>query len=270
MSRRGKDFAAGVYIGLLPDQWRQPMRYLRTLLLFLGLTLAAAAHADLRTYEVDARYRQELFSALKAVLNPNEQVANGRISMLPTGQLLIDASPEVHEQVAAVLESVRSFSAEATPRVTLRYWAVLGIRESAPDLGVGRPGTEVPEFLSGVLDELRRVHGDLAFHLSGNATLVSESGQPAEIGGEPLNIRQLAYVQPSALNVELRIRFIYRVPAADGRGIIANLQQGVELHTSLEPNEFVVVGENTIRSSDYVPDGIDGTVFFIVQWDAPE
>jgi hypothetical protein len=40
----------------------------------------------------------------------------------------------------------------------------------------------------------------------------------------------------------------------------------VKLNTSLAPNEFVVVGENTIRNSDRVPDGIDGTIFYIVQW----
>lgn len=250
------------------------MRQLRALIFLLGLTLAVGAQAELRTYEVDARYRQEVYAALKSVLNPNEHVSSGQVSLLPTGQLLIDTSAEMHEQVAAVLESISNYHVEATPRVTLRYWAVLGTRDTAQNPGVGE-GAEVPEVLSGVLDELRRVHGDLSFRLYGNAMLVSESGQRGQLSGEPLNIQQLAYVQPSVLNVELRINFEYVLrgatstdngqtngPRAMGWRIPP---QGVFLQTSLEPNEFVVVGENTIRDG-----GIDGTVFYIVQWAVAE
>jgi hypothetical protein len=128
---------------------------------------------------------------------------------------------------------------------------------------------EVPEILSGVLDELRRVHGDLAFRLYGNATLVSESGQEGVLSGEVLNISQRAYVQESKLNVELGIRFEYSVDVrmqTNPLPIFQRFQQGVKLNTSLEPNEFVVVGENTVRTSDRVTGGIDGTIFYIVQW----
>jgi hypothetical protein len=253
------------------------MRYLRALILLLGLAVTVGAQAELRTYEVDAKYRQEVFAALKAVLNPGEQHAAGRISMLPTGQLLIDTSAEMHEQVAAVLESIRNHRVEATPRVTLRYWAVLGTADSSQSSGAGQ-GTEVPEILSGVLDELRRVHGGLSFRLYGNATLVSESGQRSQIRGETLNITQLAYVLQSTLNAELTINFRYSIRPS-GRGsaaafapnnIIQSFQHEVNLQTSLEPNEFVVVGENAIRNSAQLTDGIDGTVFYIVQWPVAE
>ena len=70
---------------------------------------------------------------------------------------------------------------------------------------------KVPEILSGVLDQLRGVHGNLAFRLYGNATLVSESGQDGDLSGETLNISQRAYVQESMLNVELGIGFEYGV-----------------------------------------------------------
>jgi hypothetical protein len=257
------------------------MTPLRALILLLGMSMASGALAELRTYDVDARYRQEVYSALSNVLNPGRgpQFSTGVVSLLPTGQLLVDTSAELHEQVAAVLESIKNHQVEATPRVTLRYWTVFGTKDSPQNSTIGE-GSEVPEILSGVLDELRRVHGDLSFRLYGNATLVSESGQSSNLSGDTLNIQQLAYVQQSMLNVELSINFIYSVeinqtPASDDgqRSSFATIQrfnQGVSLNTSLEPNEFVVVGENTIRSSDRVADGIDGTAFYIVQWSVAE
>jgi hypothetical protein len=256
------------------------MTQIRALILLLGLGMTTGALAEMRTYDVEARYRQEVYTALRGVLSPEGVTpAQGRIQLLPTGQLLIDTSAEMHAQVAAVLQSIKNHQAEATPRVTLRYWAVLGTKGSPQDSRIGGD-MEVPEILSGVLDELRRVHGDLAFRLYGNATLVSESGQEGDLSGETLNISQRAYVQESKLNVELAVRFNYTVVAEQYRGsgggqgipfqAIQRFEQGVKLNTSLEPNEFVVVGENTIRNSDRVTGGIDGTIFYIVQWSVAE
>jgi hypothetical protein len=218
------------------------MRHIRALILLLGLGMTTGALAEMRTYDVEARYRQEVYSALSVVLS-----SQGRVQLLPTGQLLIDTSPEMHAQVNAVLESIKNQRVVATPRVTLRYWAVLGTKASPQDPDIGA-GQEVPSILSDVLAELRRVHGNLAFRLYGNATLVSDSGQYGDLSGETLNIHQRAYVQQSMLNVELSIGFE-----------LQRFKQGVNLHTSLKPNEFVVVGENTILNSD-------GTIFYIVQW----
>lgn len=248
------------------------MTQIRALILLLGLGMTTGALAEMRAYDVEARYRQEVYTALRGVLSPEGvQSPPGRIQLLPTGQLLIDTSAEMHVQVAAVLESIKNHQAEATPRVTLRYWAVLGTKGSPQDSSIGA-GMEVPSILSDVLDELRRVHGDLAFRLVGNATLVSESGQEGDLSGETLNISQRAYVQESKLNVELAIRFEYTVDIGGFRGsgeplpLLQRFRQGVKLNTSLEPDEFVVVGENTIRNSDRVTGAIDGTIFYIVQW----
>jgi hypothetical protein len=255
------------------------MRHIRALILLLGLGMTTGALAEMRTYDVEARYRHEVYTALVGVLSPQGPTPPvGRVQLLPTGQLLIDTSAEMHAQVAAVLESIKNHRVEATPRVTLRYWAVLGTKGSPQDSSIGAigAGMKVPEILSGVLDQLRGVHGDLAFRLYGNATLVSESGQEGGLSGETLNISQRAYVQESKLNVELGIRFEYGVVvgqypgSGDGQTnpyqMLQRFQQSVKLNTSLAPNEFVVVGENAIRNSDRVTGGIDGTIFYIVQW----
>jgi hypothetical protein len=249
------------------------MRYIRASILLFSLVFSASALAELKVYDVDARYRQEVYAALRGVLSPRNREVVGSLSMLPSGQILIDTSAEMHGQVAAVLRAIAEHQSEPSPRVTLRYWAVLGSRESSA-------GDAPPEILSDVLDELERVHGDLSFRVLGNATLVTESGQEGELDGTPLSIRQQVYVEGSTLNTELEILFRYRLTAAAfqaGNADPANPQanpfqtirveeQRVELNTSMRPGEFVVVGENTIRENTITDGVLDGTIFYIVNW----
>lgn len=258
------------------------MRHLRTCLLLLGLIATTSALAELRVYDVQEKYRQEVYSALRGVLRPQNQQPSGQIQMLPTGQILIDTSAQMHEQVAAILEDINAFQVEATPRVTLRYWAVLGTRGDSQDSQVPDGGA-VPEILADVLEELRRVHGDLSFRLLGNATLVTESGQRGGLQGDPLTINQIAWVQGATLNAELTINYEYTVQTGQfrsrsddsdsGGGVnpfttIQRERQGVSLNTSIAQNEFVVVGENTITFSRSADDqgNLDGTIFYIVHW----
>jgi hypothetical protein len=94
------------------------------------LLLSSNAWADLRTYDVDPQYRQELYSALRSILDPTgiTMKAYGRVELLPSGQILVNASPETLVQVEAVLQAIRARPVTPTPRAALRYWAVLGSR----------------------------------------------------------------------------------------------------------------------------------------------
>jgi hypothetical protein len=245
----------------------------RAVILALALVLTSSAMAELVVYDVDAKYRQEVFAALRSVLQrerPGEEAlseAPGSVAMLPTGQLLVDTTPERHIQVAAVLEAISAHQVEAAPRVTLRYWAVLG----TPDPTAGR---ETPAILSETLSELRRIHGDLAFRVIGNATLVTESGQSGSVGGNPFNIRQLAYVEGARLNAELSLSFQYRVVTGEFSGgrannpfqTIQNQDQSVQLVTSIARDEFVVVGESSVGGMSLGDEPFSGTIFFIVHW----
>lgn len=249
------------------------MRILRAPILLFTLIFSSSALADLAVYDVDARYRQEVFAALRGILTPQRSpVAIGQIQMLPTGQILIDTSPEMHEQIAAVIRAIDERESEPAPRVTLRYWAVLGSRDADAD-------SDTPEILSNVLAELRRIHGDLSFRVLGNATLVTASGQQGELDGEPLSVGQEAYVEGETLNTELEIRFFYRTMPAQfqaGNPQVNAFQttqtgvQRVELNTSMRRGEFVVVGENTIRQNTISHGELAGTIFYIVHWSDAE
>jgi hypothetical protein len=238
----------------------------RASILLLAAIFSTAVKAELKVYDVGAEYRQEIFEALQGVFSPRHAPATGHVEMLPTGQILVETAPDRQAEVAAVLEAIDQRRADAAPRITLRYWAVLGNRAATE-------AADTPEILADVLADLERVHGDLAFRVLGNATLVTESGQSGSLSGQPLSVRQQTYVQGSLLNAELSISFSYRYLSGAWSGAeqpnafqtLAEERQSLMLKTAMRPGEFVVVGENTINA-DTLNGELRGTIFYIVQW----
>lgn len=242
------------------------MRTLGAIAAIICLCHSALAVAELRTYDVDPKYRQEVYQALVGVLQSSPS-PTGRVERLPTGQLLIDAGPEVHKQIKAVLDGIAERQAGAAPQITLRYWAVLG-SPNAEDTAV------VPAILSNVLDEIEGVHGPLGFRILGNATLVTESGQFGQLEGHPLSIRQKTFAQGPALNAQIAIEFAYTRHSKPGGSSDASpnpcetmqrQQQEIELTTTLEAGDTVVLGENTLDTGE-----LKGTMFYIIHWPGTE
>ena len=214
----------------------------------LALSIASNAWADLKTYDVDPQYSQEIFAALKNVLE-----GQGRVQQLPSGQILVNAAPETLAQVDQVLQALRARPATASPRVELQYWAVLGSRGA----GANPPGTAPPSALNEVITELKRMHGDLQFRVLGTTSLTTQSGQRGEIGGSPLHVDQTTFVQGDTLNARIEMMLTSMVP----NGPPPNM---LEVGTSLRRGEFIVLGQ-----SELVGGGLDGPVFFIVHGPGP-
>jgi hypothetical protein len=241
------------------------MTRIRVTAIGLFLLISCNAWADLKTYDVDFQYRQEVYEALRGVLLDNSGALSnsatasryGRVQLLPSGQILVDAAPETLVQVEAVIRAVRERPAGAAPRVSLRYWAVLGTR--AGGNAADAPSTmQVPSVLGDVLAELERFHGELAFRVIGSAAVVTESGQPGEVDGMPFSVEQEAYVQGQTLNANIAMRLESTDPT--------NFFEGeLEVRATLQRGEFVVLGESTLRSTQQ-GGGLDGTLFYIVHW----
>jgi hypothetical protein len=222
-----------------------------TLLAFISTN----AWADLRTYDVDPQFRQEVYAALARILNQAGGVAGGsygQVSLLPSGQLVVNATPETLEQVEQVLQAIRNRPAAAAPRADLHYWAVLGSRAAVAN----PPGTPAPSSLGAVLTELERLHGDLQFRVIGSASLATESGQEGRVRGMSLGVEQTVYVQGDALNARIEMNLQGRLaPGADDVSI-----GSITVRTPLRRGEFVVLGQGEL-----VGDAA-GPVFFIVHW----
>jgi len=247
------------------------MTNLRLPALALALSIASTAWADLRTYEVPPQDQQEIYNALVQILTPGQTDlgAYGKVQILASGQLVVNAPPATLDQVERVLQAIRARPVAAAPRVELQYWAVVGSRPAAANaagtaqprpqvdvtvVGAANRGTPPPSALNDVLAEIKRVHGDLQFRVLGTTSLTTQSGQRGEIGGAPLRVEQTTFVQGDTLNARIEMSLSSLTP----QGPPPNK---IEVGTSLRRGEFVVLGQ-----SELVGGGFDGPVFFIVHW----
>lgn len=229
----------------------------------LAVLLATTAWADLRTYDVAPQHRDEIYNALRRILEPQGQPTNGRVELLPSGQILVNASAETLEQVAQVLQAIGSRSASAAPRVLLRYWGVLGTRPG--DAAANAVGSAPPAALTDVLGELSRLHGELAFRVIGAAAVATNSGQRGEIEGATLSVEQTAHVQGDSLNAQISLQLMGIAPPPIG---VFNGGE-IDLRATLRRGEFVVLGESYFQSGAIEPGPdpvIQGPVFYIVHW----
>ena len=233
----------------------------------LSLLISSIASADLRIFDVD-QHQQEVFFAIRNVLNRGvvgDFNSNGTAERLPNGQILVNAQPQVLDQIDEVIKGIRGRPVAPAPRVSLRYWVVLGTRAQAN--ASNALGTAPPPVLNDVLSELKRLNGDLTFSVIGTAAVASQSGQRGAVQGTTLNVEQTAYVQGDTLNAEIELSARGRTIAGPAPGTpgppagsefrIGNLT----VRTPLQRGEFVVLGESALQT-----EGIDGPVFYVVHW----
>jgi hypothetical protein len=243
---------------------------IRPILIGLALLLSSNAWADLRIFDVGLEHQQEVYVALRNVLAPPSAGGNpqmyGTVERLPDGQLLVNAQPQALVQLEQVIRAIRERPVAAAPRVMLRYWAVLGSRAAGPN----NFGTAPPPVLNDVLAELKRLHNGVTFRVIGTAAVTTDSGQEGEVTADTMSVKQEAQVQGNTLNAYMRINVSgLFAPDPNAPRITVQGQNSpprfsigeIELRTSLERGEFVVLGESQAQGN-----GLDGPVFYIVHW----
>ena len=220
---------------------------LRTLALGGFLLAATAARAEIQVYEVDAQISGEVVGALNdAVQKQCAGIAGKQCSarLLPSGQLLVEAPAETHAQIAAVLKAVSAHRAGPAPRVTLRYWVVVGTAGAASDAGAKRAP---PAALQPVLNQLERVYGDLQFNVAGTAAVTSD-GAAALLPSRrrPLEVSQSARAVGDSLTASVNLSY-------------KDADQELAVTVTIKRGEYLVLGEQSAAEGA-------GTTFYIVNW----
>jgi hypothetical protein len=238
---------------------------LRTLAPLPLLLLAATAFADTALYDIDAKNAKEIADAIghvvaaQCIAGPTQvPVTNSsmcHVELLPTGQLLVEAPASSQAQVATVLKAIAARSASPTPRIALQYWVIYGEpgKSNAADASL-KP-------LSAALQQLERVHGDLAFSVLDTATITAQAGTSAGVKGEVLQISE--NLRPRGDGLDLTASISFRLPPIPNH---SSPPQSLSVSVTIKPGEFLVLGEQTTRRD--VDDKVDahGTLFYIVHW----
>ena len=220
----------------------------------LLLSCPYALHAEVRLYDAPPRNGDEIAKALATMLDFQ---CSGNVKctarLIPTGQILIEAPAETHQQIADVLKAIASRDAAPTPRVTLRYWVVSGVPGKLDDPAALKQ-------IAPVVGQLKRLHGDLGLALVDSASLSTESGNFAKLGGSsPLEVEQNVRVNGRSLSADIKLEFHEshdeQPPFADELRVSATIEAG----------QFLVLGERAYRGSDQAGAPL-GTLFYIVHW----
>lgn len=218
----------------------------RTKYLFptLLLALSTSAHAEIRAYDVDARYRNEVFEALQIILaRPHANMPQtGKVALLPTGQIMIDTDADRHAEIQAVLEAIERTEPSEAPSPSLRYWVLSAMPAEPGDRD------RLPPILADVAAELEAIHGDLDISVLDSATLVGTPGT-ATSQSETLEIKQ--HVTPVGSRITADI-------------VVQSAYLELSVRAPLSQGEYLVLGETPYRDEN----DRSGIVAFVVHWPA--
>ena len=221
------------------------MKTIVRLLMICLLLGASASSAEMQLYDVNFQYRQEVYGALRGILESDRPGKEnyGKVELLPTGQILVDAPEETQQQVARVIAAIGHRDNEPPPSVTLRYWVLLG-----SDSGKTTDNASL-KTLRPVLDDLRKIYGDIGFQVLDSVSLVSETGSQAHLRGRRLEVDQQVHFNQDQINANIKLAYHGLEP------------QELGVRISLKRGEFLVLGESTIQNQEEV-----GQVFYVVSW----
>ena len=225
------------------------MKLHRALMILILVFISFAVQAEMRTYNVDIKYRSEIEGILVDFLEMDlpERGRAGSARLLPNGLLLVEAPPDIHEQIARIIADIAKHPPDPAPRVTLNYWVL----SAAP--GEADVKSEDLKTLAPVLDRLEEVYGELGFEVLDNLSLTNSAGSGSNLQGNTLTVNQWTASDGSILNADISLKY----------HTSETLNQ---LHTefSIKQGEFVVLGR-----SNKLFEGVKKWLFYIVTWPVP-
>jgi len=243
---------------------------LHTLALLGLLLVAATAAADTAVYDLPAKNAKEIADAIRHVVDarcvtgpspaPPVNQLMCSVELLPTGQLLVEAPAATQSQIAAVLKAIAARNAAPAPRATLQYWVIYG----AP----GKPDAADASLkgLNAVVQQLKRVHGELGFSVLDTVSITTQSGTSGGSRGGSLSVNETLRASGDDVDLAAMLQFA-------PRPLFGDLNVNLSVSVTIKRGEFVVLGERTAVEVQGEPGKANldigqkpGMLFFVVNW----
>lgn len=229
--------------------------------ILVTVVLVAAQHwhgseaTTLRSYEVRPEIAHEVQSALTSALDSgNPSAPYGRVTLSPSGQLLVAAPPSIQTGVEQILKDVASHKLTATPSIHYEAWLVAGSSGTPTD------AANLKEILP-ALHAVEQSTGATHFELLEKLSTQTQSGHDSEVQGRMAQLRVTGSLrrddkdQP-LITAALRMQ-LFPTP---GRNVFGP-PPDIRAQTELRPGELLVLGQSSL------PDATDQnrSLFYIVR-----
>jgi hypothetical protein len=231
-------FVIGVVLatgGLLAIQsWRAPPEYM-----------------TLRSYEVRPEIATEVDAALSSALA--FPVSSGHVTLSPSGQILVTATPSVQKGVEQILREVASRKPAATPSIRFEAWLVTA---SAGE-PIGSPNLKEVE---PALRELERSRGPTRFELLEKLSTQARSGQNSDVLGEHATMAVTGSLRRDSKDQPLIVALLKLSLHPSHPGPPGPLP-AINAETELRPGELLVLGQSSFSGGAVA----DRDLYYIVR-----
>jgi hypothetical protein len=207
----------------------------------------------IQSYAVPAEIASEVRVTLATVLSRGESEAPlGKVSMLPTGQLVVTAPASVQAGLRQILEEIREAKPAPTPAIRFDLWAVTATPGDSPQ----RSG-DLAEIESAI-DAISKTTGPMNFKLREKLSTVTRSGQHAQVAGTGIGMGITASLRKDEQDQPL-------VAADVNVSTLVSPSQRLAASAELRPGELFVIGQSAVADSRGGPEGQSSQIYYILR-----
>lgn len=228
---------------------------MKRLLTLLLVSLSLTVHAEIRLYEVTKGLEMPINEALAAVLSLPDEKGNlsGVVELLPTGQLLVNTTPKLHTDIAALIEALENASLPAERNYLIKFWVIF-VPDSDKAVLTGQVLPDDQQLLSILSQRYNNRSTQLLMQASANSIASRHVSLNLPQGGVSFSLR----AGKSGLSI---FTDVVIQPSDDlklKRGSNWNNVQAV-----LQPDEYLVLAE-----SQQMLEQQPGKLLLVIQWES--
>ncbi len=227
---------------------------MKRLLTLLLISLSLAANAEIRLYEVTQGLEMPINEALAAVLSLPDEKGNpsGVIELLPTGQLLVNTTPQLHTDIATLIEALENASLPAERNYLIKFWVIF-VPDSNETVLTQQRLPDDQQLLSALSQRYDDRSMQLLMQASANSIASRNVSLNLPQGGVSFSLR----AGKSGLSIFTDVMIKPSNDLTLKRGSNWNNVQAV-----LQPNEYLVLAE-----SQQMLEQQPGKLLLVIQWD---